>query len=221
MIHTTFCMILTVLPIALLYSNCSGQDNLLKSNESKQLLPGFKHLRNGDKREWDSFPKNADAKKLKVEFELTESEQKAASAFEHCLKIRQQDVKQLWKVSLNGMSLGRLVPNENDMTIFFAVEKEALKPKNVLEIETSSKSVDDIRVGQIELIAKPKKEFLSESELSVVVVDSETQRPIPSRLTILSSNSLHEVGNQSTKTLAVRPGVVYTSSGKARIKLPA
>jgi hypothetical protein len=62
---------------------------------------------------------------------------------------------------------------------------------------------------------------LDEAKLSVQVVD-ENEKDIPCRITIVDEKgSLPSLGTVSNETLAVRPGVVYSSNGRAEISLPA
>ena len=57
------------------------------------------HLRQGNQREWSDFPEQAEGPSLAVRF------QAEANAAEQTLRLRQQDVKQTWKVLLNGKEL--------------------------------------------------------------------------------------------------------------------
>src|SRR5204863_513812 len=66
------------------------------------------HLRNAAGREWADFPEKAEDQALTVRFKA------AANAGERALRLRQQDVKQTWRLLLNGKELGRLVTDEND-----------------------------------------------------------------------------------------------------------
>ena len=55
---------------------------------------------------------------------------------EWALRLRQQDVRQSWKVMLNGKELGRLAGDENDMVVYFPVPSGALSASgNTLAIE--------------------------------------------------------------------------------------
>ena len=175
------------------------------------------HLRNEQTREWSSFPQQAEASSLDISFKL--SDKPAQST----LRLRQQDVKQLWKVAINGKMIGKLQQDENDMVRYLPVPANVLIPgKNQLTISTDSKrGPDDIRVGEVSLFNQSRDLLLSEGQVTVRVVDTDG-KPIPSRLTILTkSGALSSVGAQSNSTLAVRPGVVYTANGLAQLGLRA
>src|SRR4051812_8468742 len=71
--------------------------------------PRFLHLRNDPTREWSSFPEKPHGAHLEVRF------QAAKNPGEFALRLRQQDVKQAWRVLLNGKQLGELIRDEADM----------------------------------------------------------------------------------------------------------
>jgi len=88
------------------------------------------HLRIDGPREWSEFPEAPEADHLEIRFEARENES------EQTLRLRQQDVKQAWRVLLNGAELGRLQPSEDDMVVYFAVPAGALRSgENVLLVE--------------------------------------------------------------------------------------
>lgn len=189
---------------------------LLSANELV-LTSRLHHLRNEQTREWSSFPQQAEANSLDLSFKLP------SKPTDSTLRLRQQDVKQIWKVAINGKMIDKLQQDENDMVRYFAVPANVLQPgNNQLTISTSSKrGADDIRVGEISLFDQPRTMVLSDGEVTIRVVDTDGKQ-LPCRLTILNqSGALSGVGAQSSTTLAVRPGVVYTANGLARLGLQA
>ena len=173
------------------------------------------HLRVGDEREWSDFPDKAVGPRLNVTFRT------ARNPAEQTLRLRQQDVKQPWRVLLNGKELGRLIADENDTELVLPVPPGRLiDGDNTLVIETTGRTADDIRVGEITLDDRPAATVLSESTVEVTV--REEKRPVPCRITILNARgTLAATGARSTDRLAVRPGVIYTADGTARFALPA
>jgi hypothetical protein len=173
------------------------------------------HLRQGDQREWTDFPVQAEGPALTVRFPAE------ANAAEQTLRLRQQDVKQTWKLLLNGKERGRLIPDENDQVLYLPLPAGALiTGENTLRIEQVGKVPDDIRVGEIHLDDRPVQQVLSEATVEVQVM--ETDREVPCRLTILNEQgALMTVGASSGKHLAVRPGIIYTGNGRASFGLPA
>ena len=189
---------------------------LLSANELV-LTSSLHHLRNEQTREWSSFPQQAEANSLDLSFRLP------GKPTDSTLRLRQQDVKQIWKVAINGKMIDKLQQDENDMVRYFAVPAKVLQQgNNQLTISTSSKrGADDIRVGEISLFDQPRAMVLSEGEVTIRVIDTDGTK-VPCRLTILNqSGALSAVGAQSSTTLAVRPGVVYTANGLARLGLQA
>ena len=77
--------------------------------EPRMLDARLHHLRVGPIREWADFPQQPDGPNLTVKFKSN------ANDTEWALRLRHQDVRQTWRVMLNGKELGRLRPDENDM----------------------------------------------------------------------------------------------------------
>jgi hypothetical protein len=189
------------------------------AHAGERVLDGrLHHLRQGAEREWSDFPEQAEGTSLELRFTAE------ANASEQTLRLRQQDIKQTWKLMLNGQERGRLLPDENDMVVYFALPPGALRNgENTLRIEQVGKNADDVRVGEIVLDDRPRSKVLSEATLQVVVADAEDpDHALPCRITVLNAQgALMSVGAQSGGELAVRPGVVYTGSGRATFGLPA
>ena len=193
---------------------------LIVAEETARFLDRrLHHLRIVGPREWTEFPERADATGLELKFVA------ARNVDESTLQLRQEDVKQTWDVSLNGKPLGKLVRDENEMVVCFSIPANTLLDgENVLTIQQDSrrKTPDDIRLGDIQLHNCSRKDLLNESTLELEVADGESKLPLPARITIVRSDgALQATGALSNDHLAVRPGIVYTSSGKARIGLPA
>lgn len=184
------------------------------------IEPRMVHLRSGEAREWSSFPEKADDTHWSVKFVAPKNEA------EQTLCLRQQDVKQAWRVLLNDKPLGQLLRDEADAILYLPIAAGLLaEGENRLRIECPARgpgSSDDIRVGEIRLDARPLAGVLNEATLEIEVRDSDTHQPLPARITITSAEgALQTTGAASSDRLAVRPGVVYTADGKARIGLPA
>jgi hypothetical protein len=184
------------------------------------LTPRLHHLRASGQREWSDFPRRPEGPSLSLRFRA------AANPAERALRLRQQDVRQSWKVLLNGKELGRLPADENDQVIYLPVPPGGLRDgENRLVIEQAGKTPDDIRVGEAVLHDRPLSAVLSEATVEVTVRESGPagkSSPVPCRLTVVNSRgALVTVGGTSGQRLAVRPGVLYTGDGKARFGLPA
>ena len=176
------------------------------------------HLRSLDVREWSEFPEQAEGASLQLEFAGE------PNAKEMTLLVRQQDVKQNWRVKLNGREVGALVIDENDMVLAFAIPPDTVQAQNTLTIAAGGtpRSSDDIRVGQIALLNRSRDAHLQQATLRVELVDQDTDQLTPGRLTIVDDQgAMVSVGAASQGELAIRPGIVYTSTGRATIPLPA
>jgi hypothetical protein len=175
------------------------------------------HLRQNGPREWSTFKKTPDASSLKLEFEVKDTKG------DFTLRLRQRDLKQIWRITINGKKIGDLHRDENDMIVYFAVPQGVLKSgTNVLEVKPSStRTPDDIEVGEVSLLNEKMKSHLAGCRLNVKVVDAESKQPIPCRITVIRPNgALQQTGAKSNDHLAVRPGTVYSANGQATIPLP-
>lgn len=183
---------------------------------SRVLTRELHHLRIAGPREWSDFAEKPEGTHLELKFTAKKN------ASEWAIFLRQQDVKQAWRVLHNGEKLGELTNDENDMVVGFAVAANRLKEgENLLHIDSGSKQVDDIRVGQVVIYPRPLKETLSAAAVEIEVRDKDSGDLLPARLTIINEHgALQTIGANSNDHLAVRPGVVYTSTGRAGFGLP-
>ncbi len=188
--------------------------------EPRVLDDSVHHLRIDGPREWSSFPERAGASKLEIDFQSAES-----NAGAWTLSLFQHDVKQTWNVTLNGKPLGRLVRDENEMTIYLPIpEGGIVEGKNRIVMEQQVRrgsQPDDIRAGRITIHKRPMSDLLGEAQISLEVVDEQSNERLPARITIVNRDgALQATGASSSKNLAVRPGVIYTASGEATFGVP-
>lgn len=179
--------------------------------ESKRL-----HLGRAGQFEWESFKDHAvDAERLERRFEAK------ANIVEHTLRIWQRDVKLMWPVMLNGKRLGTLTTAETAMESVIAIPPGALRDgENVLVIDAPS-NLDDIEIGPISIATQPVSETLGGAKIEVSVVDEETKRAMPCRLTVTRTDgTLQPLKAEPAAAVAVRVGVVYSRDGKATLSLP-
>jgi hypothetical protein len=184
------------------------------------LDEGMHHLRSGDAREWDEFPQRAEGRELVLKFASS------PNAAEQALRLRQRDVKQVWRVRLNEKDLGTLVQDESAIVHYLAIPAQTLREgDNELRVSCdggAGTASDDVSVGDVELVEKPRAEALAEATLAVEVTDADGGNRLPCRLTVVDRHgALISLGTPSGPTLAVRPGVVYTADGRADLRLPA
>lgn len=176
------------------------------------------HLRSGQVREWASFPVTAEGPALVVAFAAR------TTGGERTLRLRHRDLKQAWRVLMNGTEIARLPPDENDMITYWSVPAGVVKdgPNELRVAGPTGGASDDVMVGEIALLDRSRTVALSEGRLSVSVTDKTSGRALPSRVTFTDERGvLMASGSASGEHSAVRPGVVYTSTGRTEIALPA
>jgi hypothetical protein len=175
------------------------------------------HLRSGPVREWSAFPELAEGPQLVLTFRAQSNER------EQTLRLRHRDLKQAWRVRLNGAEIARLPSDEADMITHWAVPVGTLTTgRNELRIDCTGSAADDVLIGEVRLIDRPREQVLSEATLDVVVHEEPGGRAIPSRITVVNAHgTLVSFGTASGPQHAVRPGVVYSGNGAVQLKLPA
>ncbi|MGH9310759.1 MAG: CehA/McbA family metallohydrolase [Vicinamibacterales bacterium] len=194
------------------------------------ITPKMHHLRSGAEREWAEFPAGSEGAALVIAFDARRN------AAPQTLRLRHRDVKQSWLVLLNGREIARLPPDEADMRTYWTVPPGTLEDgRNELRVHTTARPSDDVLIGEATLVDRSRAEVLSEATVEVSVREARDparrERPesraqagpgIPSRITIVDKNgTLASTGDLSGPQYAMRPGVVYTSNGSARLTLPA
>lgn len=175
------------------------------------------HLRSGTNAEWEEFAASQpQGRRLEVSFSAH------SNATEQTLFIWQDDVKQDWRVGLNGKLLGSLFAMEAPSNFALPLPPGVLKEgSNNLSIQPPREN-DDIRVGNIRLAPQPLEHALDECAVEVEVTDADSGKPSPCRITISETNeSLAAIFVATNQFTAARPGVVYTADGHALIQLLA
>ncbi len=175
------------------------------------------HLRHGAAREWTDFPATAEGASLILAFDAS------PNTGERTLAMRHRDVKVPWRVHVNGREIARLPPDEADTISLLALPPGTLRDgANELRIEAGGAAADDVLIGRIRVIDRPRQAVLTEATIDVAVQEDPGGQPIPSRITVSDEHgSLVPLGNTSDATHAVRPGVVYSGAGTTRLQLPA
>jgi hypothetical protein len=173
------------------------------------------HLRSGTNAEWEEFAASQPfGRRLDVTFEARRN------ATEHTLFIWQDEVRQDWRVELNGRRLGSLHLMEAPLDFALRIPAGALRDgSNVLSIVPPREN-DDIRIGDFRLASERLEAALDQSGVEVEVTDIATRSPLPCRLTITATNgTLAALMASTNQFVAARPGVVYTGDGRATVRL--
>jgi hypothetical protein len=174
-------------------------------------------LRMGTRAEWSESAIHPHASAVSIDFTAR------PNAAEQTLSLEQRDVKQRWRVLLNGQPLGMLHQDENAMVVYWPVPAGSLvRGKNTLRVEPADTLVDDIRIGRVVLGEQPLRRTLSAAWVEVEVVDADLGTPLPTRITITDPEGrLRTVSADSSARVAARPGFIYSGDGRASIGLPA
>jgi len=188
-----------------------------KPADPRLVDPKLHHLRSGAEREWTEFPERAEARELAVAF------QAHPGTPSRSLCLRQRDVKQSWRLTINGRELGTLLQNENDLVACWDLPEGAVRDgENTLRVAPAAGPSDDIVVGRVEVSAKPMSELAREATVEVEVRDRAGDRLLPCRVTVVGSDgALVPLGARSDGHLAVTTGMACTSDGRARFGLRA
>ncbi|MFP6901998.1 MAG: CehA/McbA family metallohydrolase, partial [Opitutales bacterium] len=141
-----------------------------------------------------------------------------ANADEATLFLRQDDVKQGWRVSLNGKRLGNLQRFESKTLHSLKVSPGILKDgENRLSVAAPATAIDDIFVGGVFLEDSSLSMALSRSFLDIRVTDLDDGAALPCRITITDPDDyLMPLKVDSSPRVAVRTGVVYSLDGKTK-----
>lgn len=169
---------------------------------------GTHHLGTPGFPEWQEFEgRTPHGRRLDLTFEARRN--KAT----HTLFLRQWQVKYSWSVLLNDRRLGRLATIDTRLVHDLPIPKGLLRDgTNKLSI-VAPKATDDIEVGDFWIVPSPRRTALGQAWLGVSVRDG-----IPCRITVTDEKGhLAALHSGRSDTLALRPGVAYTSDGAARL----
>jgi hypothetical protein len=198
------------------------------TSAAERVLEAAMHtLRHGTEREWSDFPAGPLPAELTVEFEAEPRDR------ETTIRLRHRDVKQRWTVELNGKPLGTVPIDENAMVTYWSVPAGTLTAgANRLRVHGAGQASDDVVIGDVRWMDRPRAEVLSAGRLKVAVFDGAVFNSragggaggggLPARVTIVDADgALSTVGLESGGEVAVRPGIVYTAAGRAEIPVAA
>src|SRR5262249_37317056 len=131
---------------------------------------------------------------------------------ERTLRLRHRDLKQIWTIRLNGIEVGRLPQDENEMATYWTLPAAVVRGgRNELRVTPppaltgpppAEGGSDDVMIGEAELIDAPRAKVLSEASVDVTVTDAGTgggeAAPLPCRITVADERgALVELGNTS------------------------
>ena len=181
-----------------------------------QVLDSSRHLlRNGNQPEWNEFAGLSSKKQLSIPFKIE-------NIRSFTLSLVQYDVKQNWNVIVNDKKIGSLVTDANAMRVYFPLPDMILtNGENVLTIQAESAAPDDILISNITLDNRAQSDILTQCTVDLEVIESNKNLPVPSRITIVDERQILQMtGTKPADYLAIRPGFVYSGTGKTTVLLP-
>ncbi|HZB25898.1 MAG TPA: CehA/McbA family metallohydrolase, partial [Vicinamibacterales bacterium] len=113
--------------------------------------------------------------------------------------------------------------DEADTLTYWDLPEGAIRAgANELRIHCAGSGPDDVLIGEVALVHGSREQVLSAATIAVSVRQEPDGRAVPARVTVTNADgTLMSTGNESSPDLAVRPGVLYTRMGDARLQLPA
>lgn len=203
---------LRLAPALVFLAACGGQKDWIFFDAREY------HLGDADQPEWEEFAgRKPYSRRLDLPFVSEPNEE------EHTLFLRQENVKRSWDVQLNSKRIGRLYNQEAPLVFTAVVPPGALREgENLLSVIPRGRGPDDILIRDIGIDPRPVDVALAESTLVVEIYDKISRERLPGRITIVDSKgTLAPVVPAPNQKLAVRPGVVYTGTGRAKFLVPA
>jgi len=191
----------------------SASSLTLASERSQTITKKQHHLRSGTEPEWAEFKsKSPEGPKLELRFKAKKN------SGPETLIIEQDDVKQEWPVRLNGTNLGKLFLMEAPLVHALSIPPGTLREgENILSIQPPKEN-DDILVGPISIDSRPATQAIGGAALKIEV--TENGKPVPCRITVTRRDfTLAAMSALDPSGIALRPGVIYTENGAARVGL--
>ncbi|MDP6538337.1 MAG: CehA/McbA family metallohydrolase [Planctomycetota bacterium] len=174
------------------------------------------HHHLGDDRtpEWPEASPDPEGTSLHLEFEGR------AREGESVLWITQRSVDNAWHLVLNGERVGLLERGAGPVDRWYSLPGGTLVDgTNVLEI-TPEVPADDVVLGNFRLAEASLREVLRLQPVTLTVLDRESGRPLPCRLTLVREDGLPaSLFYTDPATCAVRDGVAYTLGGRLEAEL--
>jgi len=188
--------------------------------ESQMLSTGPHFLSVPGLPEWEGFSTNKPSgRELSLSFSVK------TTTDVHTLFLRQRGVKTPWRVLVNNRQIGKLVAQESALVTYFEIPPGLLKAEdNSLRFEPP-KSVDDIELSDIQLVAGPAKPLFSGAAIICKVTEAPQHTALPCRITIVDARgalaAMVPANGAETNNPAfiTRPGVIYSRDGTAKVNL--
>ncbi len=179
------------------------------------LDPEMHHHGDTDTPEWQEAPAAPQPGRYELLFEAT------SNLREHVLVLTQRHVNDAWAVLLNGRKIAQLERKLELVDVCYRLPPGSLVPGQNVLLLVPSTTTDDITVGHVRLIEQPLREYLDLQSVEVQVVDADSGKPLPARVTVVDEQGqLATIYEAESERTAVRPGVLYVGEGSGHLELP-
>jgi len=175
------------------------------------------HLGDSETPSWKDTSPKPEGFLLKVVFEAKPNPKPLK------ISMRQRHVHDPWKATLNEKEIGRLQVIQPALWTSLTIPANVLLDgKNTLTLSpVSPDSKDDIVVGPFHLNDVSFKEWARFGQLSLQVLDGDSEKLIPARITVTdTSGILARVFDAQSAATAVREGVIYVRPAGVKASLP-
>ncbi len=189
-----------------------------QSQEWRTLDERMHHLGNDATPEWKEAPTEPEPTPLEIVFESR------ANRDEWLLEAAARDVNGEWVLELNGKAFATLKRGQDEVGVARYPVPEGLlhNGRNVLSVRPVSDPNDDILVGRVRLAEASLRQIERLGRVAVSVTDLATGKPLPARIAVADADgNLAPIYYAERPLTAVRPGVAYTSDGRATLEVPA
>lgn len=196
---------------------CGTQSTLGAEKFAGQVVDAkYYHLGDSVVTNWNETTTHPIGKRLDLTFNSH------ANTSETLLSIGHRHIDGKWELTLNGKLIGHLHKEQTLRQFYYTVPPNILiNGTNVLSIISKS-STDDISIGNIKFFDQPLAKVLQLGRVQITVKEALNKKGLPVRLTILGEDKkLVPIYEPNSPNLAVREGLVYTSTGVAEFSLPA
>ncbi len=176
------------------------------------------HLGDNRMPEWSEAPAEPAREPLVIPFESLANER------EWLLEVSARDVDAEWALELDGREFARLKKgNEELRTAWYPVPPGFVRVgRNELVVRARTDPDDDLTVGRVRLIERSLREQARLGRLDVRVRERSGGAALPARISVADeAGNPVELYYAERPGTAVRPGIAYTSDGRAALELPA
>jgi hypothetical protein len=182
--------------------------------EGRLLDPAIHHLGDGKEPGWQEASADPEPSPLTVRFESI------ANPVDWLLFVSSRDVDHECWLELNGVRLARLI-RQKALT-----EQRIIVPAGALATGVNELRVapadprDDFAVGRVRLVERSLRDVLGLGRVEITVTDAADGSPLPARITFARPDgTAPELWYADERSTAVRPGIAYTSNGRAVVEL--